>query len=949
MTGSSASRPSRFVRLARVCNRSVWDGRPYPIGFDADYVERRSRLTTFFRWLLAIPHLIAVTFATIGVLLAVICAWFALLATGRYPRGLYNFIAGALRYITRVDAYSRLLADPFPAFSFAEEPEYPVRLLIPEPRDSYGRLKVLLRLPFAIPVLLGVLLAQLAMTIAGFLAWFVIVITGRQPFGLNVWMGRALGFQMRGYGYVTMLVELQPLSNRSRTVFSWLVALIVIQSIAGAVGVKQISSFRLPGTESQRAYDLLAQHFPAQKGDSDQIVFRARSGSLEDADKRDRIDAALKRVSGNGYVASVVSPFSPGGRLTDDKRIGVATVNYKASVNEYDVKPAVLERIEDDALSARSASLQVEHGGPGAEVVRFEGENQTWTEYLGLAAAAIVLFLTFGSLIAATLPLIATLFGIGVGSGLITLISHIVDTPDFAQQLAMLIGLGVGIDYALLVVTRFRGEVRRGMDRNLAVEKAIDTAGRTVLFAAFTVVIALLGLLLLGLSFMQGVALGAAATVLTVMFSALTIIPALLGGARGFGDGVLREIDRRFVPRASERRLRRHERRLERYARRDARRESGGAWVRWSRFVQRHPWPVAIAALVLLLALALPATNMRLGASDAGVDPPGTTTKNAYDLIAKGFGAGTNGSFLLVTELNGGGSAAARKVAEAVKADDDFTFVSNASLSPDRKVATIVAYPKTGPQDAATTDALKRLRDDVVPKVEQSTGARVEVGGFTASNEDFSQVVADKLFLFVGMVVLLSALLLLVVFRSAVIPIKAAIMNLLSIGAALGLVTLIFQDGHGAGLLDIGTGPIESFVPVLMFAIVFGLSMDYEVFLISRVHEEWMHSHDARAAVTLGLQRTGRVISAAAAIMIVVFGSFALGDDRLIKLFGIGLASAVFIDAVIIRCLLVPAIMEILGARAWWLPKWLEGRLPHLAIEAPDEPRRVPEPAVETV
>ena len=260
-----------------------------------------------------------------------------------------------------------------------------------------------------------------------------------------------------------------------------------------------------------------------------------------------------------------------------------------------------------------------------------------------------------------------------------------------------------------------------------------------------------------------------------------------------------------------------------------------------------------------------------------------------------------------------------------------------------------MAYPKTGPQEAATTDTLKRLRDDVVPGLEQQTGTRVEVGGFTASNEDFSRVVADKLLLFVGMVVLLSALLLLFVFRSAVIPIKAAIMNLLSIGAALGLVTLIFQDGHGAGLLDIGTGPIEAFVPVLMFAIVFGLSMDYEVFLISRVHEEWIHTNDARKAVALGLQRTGRVISAAAAIMIVVFGSFALGDDRIIKLFGIGLASAVFIDAVIIRCLLVPAIMEILGARAWWLPKWLEGRLPRLAIEAPEEPRRGGEPATDTI
>jgi len=750
-------------------------------------------------------------------------------------------------------------------------------------------------------------------------------------------------------------VRLARLCNRHRwrTFFAWLVTLIAISFVAGAAGTKEISSFRLPGTESQRAYDLLAAHFPAQKGDSDQVVFRARTGTLEDPANRAAIDATVKRVAGNSYVASVVSPFAPGGRLTDDKRIGVATINYKASTNDYDVKPETLVKIEDAALSARSNTLQVEHSGPGAAVVRFENESQGSTEFIGLLAAAIVLMFTFGSLVAAGLPLIGALFGIGTGAGLITLISHLVDTPDFAQQLAMLIGLGVGIDYALLVVTRFRGEVRRGMDRDLAIEKAVDTAGRTVMFAGVTVVIALLGLLLLGLAFMQGVALGAAVTVLTVMFSALTLIPAMLGGSKGFADGTLGEFDRRggfrFFWTKKRIALPGSEGRKRRAERRAARVESdSSAWARWAGFVQRHPWPMAILALVLLLALALPATNMRLGSSDQGVDPPDSTTKKGYDLIAQGFGAGTNGSFMIVTELNGGGTAAAQKVAQAVKADGDFSFVSDASLSPDRKVATIVAYPKTGPQDAATTDTLKRLRNDVVPGVEQSTGTRVEVGGFTASNEDFSRVVADKLFLFVGMVVLLSALLLLIVFRSAVIPIKAAVMNLLSIGAALGLITLIFQDGHGAGLLDIGVGPIDAFVPVLMFAIVFGLSMDYEVFLISRVHEEWIHNGDARKAVTVGLQRTGRVISAAAAIMIVVFGSFALGDDRIIKLFGIGLASAVFIDAVIIRCLLVPAIMEILGEGAWWLPKWLKGRLPHLAIEAPEE-RRIGEPATETI
>ena len=746
-------------------------------------------------------------------------------------------------------------------------------------------------------------------------------------------------------------VRLARLCNRHRwrTFGAWLLALIVIQGVASSVGVKEISSFRLPGTESQRAYDLLAEHFPAAKGDTDQIVYKARTGALTDTANRFRIAGSLKELRAQKDVASVASPFAEGGRLTKDGRIGVATLNYKESTN--DIEPDDLKDVQDAAFTARSSAIQVEHGGPGAEVVRFS-ESRGPSEALGVIAAAIVLLFTFGSLVAAGLPLVATLLALGCSLGFITLISHVVDTPDFATQLSSLIGLGVGIDYSLFVVTRFRAEVRAGRNRDEAIEKAIDTAGRTVTFAATTVVIALLGLLLLGLSFMHGVAIGAAAAVLAVMFSALTIIPALIGGSGRFMDGVLVEFDRRGGYRFWGMKRRIHipgqSLRARRAAKRERRRAEGSGWERWSRAVQRRPWPAAIVSIVVLVALALPALNLRLGSSDAGVDPSGTTTRKAYDLIAEGFGAGTNGSFLIVSELpRKGDRPAARQIAGAVDADPDFTFVSPPTLSPDGRVATITAYPKTGPQDERTTVTLKRLRNDVLPAVEKTTGATVEVGGFTASTEDFSRVVAGKLPLFIGVVVLLSALLLLFVFRSVVIPIKAAAMNLLSIGAALGFVTLIFQEGHGADLLGIGTGPIESFVPVLMFAIVFGLSMDYEVFLISRVHEEWEHTHDASLAVGRGLQTTGRVITAAAAIMVVVFGSFAIGDDRVIKLFGIGLASAVFFDAVIIRCLLVPAIMELLGRRAWWLPAWLDRRLPRLAIEAPEERRdaATPEPA----
>ncbi|MEA2129068.1 MAG: putative drug exporter of the superfamily, partial [Solirubrobacteraceae bacterium] len=448
----------------------------------------------------------------------------------------------------------------------------------------------------------------------------------------------------------------------------------------------------------------------------------------------------------------------------------------------------------------------------------------------------------------------------------------------------------------------------------------IDTAGRTVFFAGLTVIIALLGLLLLGLSFMQGASLASALAVALVMTAALTLLPAMLSAT---GDW----IDRLHL------RIPGRKRRVPAPPPPDAPPGASAAWARWAGVVQRQPVVAIVVALAVLLGLAVPALHMRLGSSDAGLDPPGTTTRTAYDLIAKSFGAGTNGEFLLAVQLPKPGDAqAAKAVADAVARDPDVATVAPPALSPDRQVATIVMFPKTGPQDEATTSLLTRLRDQRIPAVERATGAKVYVGGATASQEDFTQVISDKLPLFVGVVVLFSALLLMAVFRSVFIPIKAAIMNLLSIGAALGVITLIFQDGFLADALGVGTGPVESFVPVMLFAIVFGLSMDYEVFLMSRTHEEWDRTGDARLAVRNGVATTGRVITAAAAIMIVVFLSFGLGPERVIKEFGFGLAIAVFLDALVIRCLLVPAIMLFAGRAAWWLPSWL-GWIPRLALE----------------
>jgi RND superfamily putative drug exporter len=719
--------------------------------------------------------------------------------------------------------------------------------------------------------------------------------------------------------------------HRWQTFVGWVLLIIVAGVLGSSVGTREIDDFRLPGTESQRAYDLLAEHSPTQNGITDQLVYVARDGTLKDPRLQARIQPTLKRVRKVPIVVDV-SELQP----SRDGKIGIVTVTYVDDIDEID--PDDLQRVQDAAFSVRGANLQVEHGGQGAQFLRFSQQGGSPTEFIGLFAAFIVLLIVFGSLIAAGLPLLTAILPLGTTLALVPVISQVVDTPDFAPQLAALIGIGVGIDYALIVVTRYRAEHDRVLARSGPIDEdaddareqrrarreeallvAMDTAGRTVFFAGLTVMIALLGLLLLDLSFMQGASIAAALAVLMTMLAALTLLPALLSRAGSW-------IDRLRLP-------------LPGGTRRDIAAKAlapgeSPAWVRWAEIVQRRPWPALVVALAILLGLAAPALHMRLGTSDAGLDPEDTTTRKAYDIVAQGFGAGTNGSFLLAVQLPRKGDTAAQRVAQAVARDPGVARVSPPQLSQDGEAATVVLFPKTGPQDEKTTALLERLREDRLPPVEKATGAQVYVGGQVASQEDFTSVIADKLPLFVGMVVLLSALLLTAVFRSVFIPIKAAVMNLLSIGAALGFVTIVFQDGAGAETLNVGTGPVESFVPVMLFAIIFGLSMDYEMFLVSRIHEEWLRTRDAARALRNGIATTGRVITAAAAIMIVVFGTFALFDEnRVIKEFGLGLAMAILLDALIIRCLLVPALMQIVGARAWWFPSWLDRRLPRVAIE----------------
>jgi RND superfamily putative drug exporter len=706
--------------------------------------------------------------------------------------------------------------------------------------------------------------------------------------------------------------------HRRITVLAWVAAVVAVTLVAQSVGTRQATNFTLPGTDSQRARDLLASEFPSQAGDTDQIVFRTASGRIGAPAVKDRITRMLHRVEGAPHVAGVVSPFSKEGAdaISKNGRIAFATVDFDERANE--LPTSAVNNVISIAQGARSDSLQVELGGQAIQ--QAQQQSFGFTTAIGILAAIVVLLISFGSLVAMGLPIITALLGLGTGVGLIALGSQVLDMPDFATELAVMIGLGVGIDYSLFIVTRFRENFRRSGDVNESVLAAMDTAGRAIVFAGCTVIIALMGMFALGISFLYGVAVAASLTVLMTMLAALTVLPVLLSR---FGSriGRRRSRGRAEAPRPPQEAV------------------PAGLWARWSLWIQRHPWPAAIAGLAIMLVLVAPVLTMRLGSSDAGNDPANTTTRKAYDLLAEGFGPGFNGPLQVVTTLpRPGDEGALKRIAATLGEAPGVASVTPPRLSPDGLTAVFLAYPTSAPQDQATTDLVNRLRDSTLPPVGAATHTAILVGGITAGQIDFSHVLAGKLPVFIAIVVLLSALLLLLVFRSLLIPIQAALMNLLSIGASLGVIVAIFQHGWLGGLLGVEPGPIDSFIPVMLFAIVFGLSMDYEVFLVSRIHEEWTHRRDASAAVVRGLGSTGRVITAAATIMVCVFLSFVLIDQRVVKMFGLSLAAAVFLDAFVVRSLLVPATLELLGKLTWMLPPWMERRLPHLAIEPPEPP-----------
>jgi RND superfamily putative drug exporter len=704
--------------------------------------------------------------------------------------------------------------------------------------------------------------------------------------------------------------------DRRRTVIGlWVGAFLLIGVLWGVAAGEYVNNFQLPGTESQRAYDLLKDRFPQQAGDTASVVFAVDQGKqVLDPSNRPEIERVVAEIKKSPEVLAVGDPFAQGAPVSKDGRITFSTIQFKKGAG--DVDPAKVKIMAEDTLKLDGKDgVQVALGG---DIIHWSTAEQGGAgEIFGILIAAGVLFLTLG-LVAMWLPLINAFFAMVVSLGVMAIIgTHILDVVDWTPQLAAMIGIGVGIDYALLILNRFRLERGAGRDVREATLKALDTSGRAVLFAGIVVVIAMLGMMLLGISFLYGPAIGAALAVLATMLAALTLMPAILGSRWGrrikpAGNGAGGDPDL-------------------------ADRETGFA-ARWSGFVARRPVPVAVLALVVLIALALPALHMRLATSDASTYKKDDTTRVAYDLLKEGFGPGFNAPLLLAVELpKGGDQAALTQIGDALKKQDGIASVLPAQVNEAGDTATMIAYPSTTPQDETTDQTVRAARDTTLPPIEASTGARVSIGGTTATNLDFAQTIRDKLPLFIGVVVGLSLLLLAIVFRSVLIPIKAGIFNLLSILGAFGVVTLIFQDGHGASLFGGATGPIESFLPIMVFAVVFGLSMDYEVFLVSRMHEEWVHTKDAHYAARHGLAMTGRVVTAAAIIMIAVFGAFAIGNERALAMMGVGFASAIFIDAFIIRLLLLPAVMHIFGPAMWWMPSWLEKRLPHLNIEPPEE------------
>jgi RND superfamily putative drug exporter len=685
----------------------------------------------------------------------------------------------------------------------------------------------------------------------------------------------------------------------------WIAAMIAVIAVATAAGSRFENNFGGVG-QSQQAQTILAQRFPAQSGDDAQVVFHS-SGPVRAPGAAARIDQALAAIRPLPSVTAV-SPLV----IAPDGHTALATIGFDAISAK--LPPGDVKAVIAKARSYAEPGLQVALGG--APISTVVGPSPGSSEGIGITAAIVIMLLAFGSVVAMGLPIITALVGVAAGYGVVALVSHLLIDPSFGPELMAMIGLGVGIDYALFIVTRYRQGLGEGLSPRAAVVRAMSTAGRAVLFAGTTVLISLLGLFLVGQQYLDGLAIGTILAVMAVMAAALTLLPAMLGFAG-------RAVDRLHLPGL---------------LRSSAPRAARGFWWRWSRTVQRRPVLCGSAALLVLALLALPLFSMRLGFTDSGGDPANLTTRQAYDLLSRGFGPGFNGPLVLAAELPGrtGDRAALTAFDHRLARVPGVASVQAPVYNPAGDAAVIMVYPATAPQAAATASLVQHLRATVIPRAAAQSGVTVLVGGETAAGIDASAYLSQRLPLVIGLVILLSFVLLMAVFRSVAIPVKAALMNLLSIGAAYGAIVAVYQWGWLAPVFSVSrTGPIDPWIPLMMFTITFGLSMDYEVFLLSRIQEEWHRTGDPSAAVADGIAVTGRVITAAAAIMICVFGSFVIGDPlHILDVFGLGLAFAILVDATLVRMVLVPSIMQLLGKANWWFPRWLDRAVPHLAVEA---------------
>jgi RND superfamily putative drug exporter len=698
---------------------------------------------------------------------------------------------------------------------------------------------------------------------------------------------------------MTSLARLADLSyrRRGRMLLAWIAVLAAVVAISPQLAGDFNEDYLTPGSESKAAAEFLDERFESGTGDTFDVVWQA-PGGVRDPAVEGKIDTLLERAD----RLEGVNAAEPA-QVSRDGTIAVARLPLDRP--SYDVPAETSEQLIALVEDANESGLRVEVGG-----VEEEG---TPPELIAFLAATAILLIAFGSVVAAGLPLLTALFGLGISTMLIGVAAAVFDIPDWAGAVAGLLGIGVGIDYALLILTRFRAALAAGADRHAAVVEAIETAGRSVIVAGTTVVISILGLFLVGLPSLRGAAVAASLAVLVVMVASVTLLPALLGflGPRvnrlhipGFGRALRPGVD-------------------------------GTPAARWSRAVQRRPWTAALAGIAILLVLTAPAFGLRLGFPDAGNNPSDLTTRQAYDLISEGFGPGANGPLFLAADLPRRDAAEELGgIAERIRDDAGVASVSEPTINQAGDAAVLTVTPTTSPQDSATVDLVNRLRDDVLAPVRAESELNVYLGGQTAGFIDESELVSSRLPLFIAAVLGLSFLLILAVFRSPLIALKAGVFNLLSVGAAYGVLALFAEGGWAGGLIGIDTEtPVPSAIPVIMFAILFGLSMDYEVFLLSRVREQFLKHGEADRAVVEGVAGTARVITAAAAIMVVVFLAFVFSTEVFLKLMGVGMATAILVDATIIRMVLVPAVMQLMGRRAWWIPRWLDRLVPRFDID----------------